>query len=166
MRRRSSWTAEELAAFLDAARDGRLEGAWHLALKAGLRIGEVLALRWVDVDPIGTSLDVRNAVVGVRHSAIKHPAGSCRERAVGLDPGTAALLNRLRRGQRIEKAEWGSEYGERGLVICREDGEPVHSRDLDRAFRRVVERAGVRPIPLAALRRTGAGASTAQGVPS
>lgn len=48
-REMQTWTADELRTFLEHGADDDLAGAWHLTA-LGLRRGEVLALRWADVD--------------------------------------------------------------------------------------------------------------------
>ena len=45
-----TWSAEQLAAFLDSRRDDRLYALWHTLAMTGLRRGEALGLRWEDVD--------------------------------------------------------------------------------------------------------------------
>ena len=44
------WDASELRAFLQAVDGHRLKAAWHVAAMTGMRRGEVLGLRWKDVD--------------------------------------------------------------------------------------------------------------------
>lgn len=154
MRQHDPWTADELASFLAAARGGRLEAAWHLAVLAGLRAGELLALRWADVDLDRARLEVRDAVVGVPYTAIKPSPEACRARVVDIDPATALLLRMHRDRQQVARADWGNEYSSQDLVICREDGRPLHPRSLDRALTAIAERARVRAVPLAAIRRT------------
>lgn len=157
------WTAEELAAFLDAARDGRLEAAWHLAATAGLRIGELLALRWSQVDLDRARIEVRDAVIGVPYAAISPPAISRRARAIDVDPGMVVhLLNHAAR-QQAERSEWSTEYRDQGLVICCENGDSLHPRSLSRAFAEVAAGAGLRPIPVASIRHTQLALSVRQG---
>ena len=45
-----TWSAEQLAAFLNARRGDRLYALWHTLAMTGLRRGEALGLRWQDVD--------------------------------------------------------------------------------------------------------------------
>ncbi len=163
MSRLDHWTPDELAAFLAEIRGTRLEAAWHLAAFGGLRTGELLALRWTDVDLDAARIDVRNAVVGVPYTAIKPPSTSRRVRAVDLHPGTVAILCEHRERQEAERSEWGSDYSDHDLVVCRESGEPLHPRSLSRALAQVAERAALRPIGLPAIRRTRAALAVQDG---
>src|SRR4051794_37237101 len=59
---RRALTAEEARALLDALSGDRLESLFVLALATGLRRGELLGLRWTDVDPAGRVLFVRQTL--------------------------------------------------------------------------------------------------------
>lgn len=59
------WTAEQLGAFLNAVEGDRLAALFHLVAYRGLRRGEVLALRWADVDLDGGHLAVTRSRVQV-----------------------------------------------------------------------------------------------------
>lgn len=62
------WEPEELAHFLDHLRGNRLEAAWRLAAMTGMRRGEILGLRWCDVDLDAARISVRHAVVTVAYA--------------------------------------------------------------------------------------------------
>jgi len=55
-----TWSSDELPTFLDAVRDDRLYAAFVLLMTTGMRRGEVLGLRWFDVDFDDSSLSVAN----------------------------------------------------------------------------------------------------------
>jgi integrase len=152
MSRLDHWTSDELAAFLTAVRSARLEAAWHLTA-AGLRAGELLALRWADVELDGARLEVRNAVTGVPFAAIKPSSTTRWARTVDLDSDLVAVLYEHRDRQRVERSEWGAQCRDRDLVLSQENGEAHHPRALPRAFARAVAEAGLRPIRLSAMRR-------------
>jgi integrase len=59
-----TWTEAQAAAFLDAVADDRLNAAWQLSLY-GLRRGEVLGLRWGDIDLQAKTITIRMARVEV-----------------------------------------------------------------------------------------------------
>lgn len=154
MSRRSRWTAADVEAFLDATVDSQLEAAWHLIAFAGLRVGEVLALRWADIDAAAGLLRVRHAVVGVPYSALAVPGSIAGERVVDALPAIDVLVDHHERQEAI-RSEWGSEHRDDSLVVCREGGRPLHSRELHRAFARLICDAGLPEIQLPDLRRSG-----------
>src|SRR5690606_31030089 len=62
-----AWDATQLRGFLDAVRSHRLHPAFHLAAHTGMRRGEVLGLRWCDLDLDAGRLSVRQAVVAIAY---------------------------------------------------------------------------------------------------
>jgi len=99
--------------------------AFTLAAYAGLRAGEVRALRWVDVDLEANVLRVRFSQTKGEVSTPK----SGHEREIPLAPQLAALLAAARPAHR------------RGLVATTTDGKPWGEYGLKQALNRAVERA-------------------------
>ena len=64
------WTAEELHRFLDLNEEHRLHPAWFVASHTGMRRGEVLGLRWADVDLDQRRLSVSQAVILVAYKLV------------------------------------------------------------------------------------------------
>lgn len=159
------WEPEELAAFLESVKGTRLEPAWRLAAMTGMRRGEVLGLRWRDVDLDQSRIAVRNAIVSVAYEILESSPKSHQARVVNLDPATTAMLRRHRERQMGERDELEDEYDERDLVICAEDGSPIHPQSFSQAFDRAVARAGLRKIRLHDLRHTHATIAVKAGVP-
>lgn len=103
-----------------------------VAACAGLRLGELLALRWSDVDFKAGALTVSRAMSAGEESSTK----TRRARTVPLAEQAATELQRLR--------EWPRFTSHTDHVFCRPDGAP-----LDRSrFIRAQEQAGVRVRPL------------------
>ncbi len=159
------WEPGELAAFLRAVEGTRLEAAWRLAAMTGMRRGEVLGLRWSDVDLDASRLAVRNALVSVAYEVLESSPKSHQARVIDLDPATTALLRRHRERQRLAKEKFGEGYDDRDLVVCAEDGTPIHPQSFSQAFARVIEPAGLRRIRLHDLRHTHATIAVQAGVP-
>lgn len=63
----ATWTAAELRAFLESLSDDRLYAAWLTLASTGVRRGELLALRWRDVDVDAKRLRVERSLVSVRN---------------------------------------------------------------------------------------------------
>lgn len=156
------WEPEELAAFLSAVRGDRLEAAWRLAAMTGMRRGEVLGLRWGDIDLAAARVSIRNAIVTVAYEVLESSPKSHQARVVDLDPATVDTL-RAHRQKRSD--ELGREPGEHELVACALDGGPIHPQTFSQAFARIVELAGIRKIRLHDLRHTHATIAVRAGVP-
>ncbi len=159
------WKPEELARFLDHARDTRFGPAWRLAAMTGMRRGEVLGLRWSDIDLDGARLAVRQAVVSVAYVILHSTPKSHQARVIDLDPGTLEQLRAHHAVQQLERAQWGSDYHDNDLVVAKENGEPIHPDSFSQAFERLVKNAGLRRIRLHDLRHTHATLAIKAGVP-
>jgi integrase len=94
------WTPHQLATFLTAVVDDDLYALWWLASLRGLRRGELVGLRWIDVDLADATLTVTRTLVElpgvVAESEPKTAAGN---RAITLDPATVKVLADHRRRQ-------------------------------------------------------------------
>ena len=116
--RQLGWTIEQARTFLSAIADHRLYAAFHLCLVAGLRRGEVLALRWSDVDLDRCQLEVRQqlAVEGGR-PLLKQLKTEASQRVVTFGPSTAEVLRRHLERQADEAAFVGDGWKQTGLVF-------------------------------------------------
>jgi integrase len=161
-----AWTAEQAAAFLAAIAAERLYPAFHLALLTGMRRGEILGLRWADVDLDAGRLAVRQTRVDVGYEVVvSEPKTARSRRQVALDGGTGAVLRSWRATQAAERLAWGPGWEDNGLVFTREDGTPVHPQTLTRTFDELVRRSGLPRIRFHGCRHTWATCALAAGVP-
>jgi integrase len=159
------WTAAELRAFLAAVDGDRLYALWLLAASTGMRRGELLGLQWSDVDLERARIAVRRSLVTVGHEiVVSDPKTAKGRRSVALDPATVAGLKVWRKYQAAERLAWGPAWIDSGLVFTREDGRPLHPREVTRAFSRHVLTAGVPIIRPHDLRHTHATLALAAGV--
>jgi integrase len=150
------WDAATLRTFLAATADHRLYPAFLLAASTGMRRGEVLGLRWSDVDLDAGRLSVSQGLVTVGYEVqFSTPKTKRSRRRVELDADTVAALRSWRARQLTERMAWGPAWTDSGLVITREDGTFVHPHSLSAAFYRAVRSApGVDPIRFHDLRHT------------
>lgn len=97
------WNAAQLAAFLDWSRDnGPNHALWHVLAYTGMRRGELLALRWRDIDLDSGTIGVRRSVGVIKHKGrpreLREGATkTARPRVIDIDPGTAAVLRAWKR---------------------------------------------------------------------
>jgi integrase len=131
----------------------------------GMRRGEILGLRWADIDFETARLSVRQALVAVAYGVIESTPKSHNARVIDLDPETVDLLREHRRRQAEERLEWGTDYQDRDLVTCHENGTPIHPHSFSQTFERLIKRAGIRVIRLHDLRHTHATLALKAGVP-
>jgi integrase len=164
-RRIQSWTADELRSFLDGVSGTRLGAVWRLAAMTGMRRGEVLGLRWSDVDLDAARLSVRQALVAVGYNVLTSTPKSHHARVIDLDAETIAMLREHRRCQDCERFEWGPDYEDQDLVVAKENGEPIHPHTFSQSFQRITKRARLRTIRLHDLRHTHATLALKAGVP-
>ena len=159
-----TWSAEQLAAFLEATRDDRLHALWHLLALTGLRRGEALALTWDDVDLEAGSLSVRRALIpNGREVVVCEPKTARGRRVVALDPQTIEVLKGQAARQLVEQATAKS-WTDTGLIFTREDGEALHPEVVSRFFRQAVKRAALPTIRLHDLRHTHATLALRAGI--
>lgn len=142
--RKLGWTLQEARAFLAAAADHRLFPAFLLALVTGLRRGEVLALRWEDVDLGERRLEVVQQLAVERgRPLLKQLKTEHSERVVTFGDRTAVVLSTHRDAQEAEKALVGPGWPHPELVFTTPLGTWVDPNNFGRAMDLLVEKAGV-----------------------
>lgn len=159
------WTPDELRTFLDYARGSRLHGIWVLASMTGMRRGELLGLRWSDVDLDEARLSVRRTLVSIAYKMHVSTPKTGRPRVIDLDPATVAGLREEHGRRKSDRDEWGDGYDDQDLVFARQDGTPLHPDRLSKAFDQDVARSGLPRIRLHDLRHTHASIALQAGVP-
>ena len=88
-----TWTGEEMRAFLAATMDDRFAPLWRLAFATGMRRGELLGLRWSDVDLVASRLTVRQTRLIVDSTVeTGMPKSRAGGRTIALDVVTVAAL--------------------------------------------------------------------------
>jgi integrase len=136
------FTPEEVLALVRAAGSEQDAAIYLLAAFTGLRRGELLALRWRDVDFAGSVVRVRASYAAGQLTTPK----SGKVRSVPMAPDVAAALARL--GQR---ANW---VGDNDLVFPGEAGDYLDGSALRRRYTAALARAGLRPLRFHDLRHT------------
>jgi integrase len=124
----------------------------RLAAYTGLRQGELLALRWRDVDFAGSAITVARAI----SAGVETSTKSGRVRRVPLPDQAAAALDRLSRRRDFTAPD--------ELVFCNALGRSLDSSALRRRFKRARDAAGLRPLRFHDLRHTYGSLLAAAGV--
>jgi integrase len=157
----TTWTGGQLASFLEGLRGDRLEVPVLLAATTGLRRGEVLGLRWSDLDLDGGRLAVRQTLSASRNPETgKHvpifgePKTRRSTRSVPLPARTVAALRAHHKAQAAERLQVGPDCTDHGLVFAEPDGSPIHPDRFRERFEYRVARSGLPRIRFHDLRHT------------
>lgn len=124
-----TWDVDQLGRFLDTVADDPHITLWWVLGFTGMRRGEVVALRWDDVDLDAGIVRVERAVGMGRGRVLaeKAPKSDAGRRAVELDPDTVAVLRDHRRRQLETRLLVGPGWRDKvGLVFTEPDGSPVN----------------------------------------
>jgi integrase len=160
------WSVAELNRFLASAASDPNLPFWRLAASTGMRRGELLGLRWRDVDLQQGRLSVRHQLV--RTGGENHfgpPKTRAGRRSISLDPQTTAILRNIQDSQATTRSTLGTAYRhDLDLVFCRDDGSPHDPNRVAHQFAAQIARAGVRRIRFHDLRHTHATIAMAAGV--
>jgi integrase len=149
------WSSDEAIGFLEAASSDPLYPAFVLQLLYGMRRGEVLGLRWQDVDRGSRMIRIRQQVhraQGQLHiGPVKTKAGNRDLPLLGL---ADAALSRRKESQDVDRALLGKSWADTGLVFTTRTGRPVEPRNLVRSFTRICDHGKLRKISVHAIRHT------------
>jgi integrase len=156
---------EQVRTLFEAARGDRLEALYIVAVTTGLRRGELQGLKWEDVDLEAGTLQVRRTLSepkgGYIFEAPKSGKGRfvrCSQRAV------EALRSHRARQNEEERLRVGPLWQDNGLVFPSGVGTPLLGGNLNRAFKDLLNRAGLPEIRFHDLRHTCATLLLRQGV--
>jgi integrase len=137
------WRSEELRRFVECTARDRMAAAWHLLVTTGMRRGELLGLRWGDIDMQQRIVSIRQSRTSVNYSVhTDSPKTERGTRVIALDPETTASLQAHHWRQLEERMAWGPTWADSGLIFVREDGSPVHPQRLSQWFAQAVRKAG------------------------
>lgn len=150
-----------------AAADGTPYGALvQLAAMTGLRQGELLGLRWQDVDLKGGVLRIRQTCQWLPRQGFitRQPKTYRSARPVALSPASVERLRQHRVKQLEERLAAGSAYQDGDLVFANSFGAPIHPTNLRRAWLQIADRAGLGRLRFHDLRHAHASLLLQQGV--
>jgi len=162
-----TWTAEDVRAFLNFIDDDPLKVVFTLLCTTGMRRGEVLGLRWSDIDFENARLRVQQTLTSVEYQLVfGEPKTSRGRRSVPFDPSTLAVLRQHRARQNESRLAIGRGWANvRDLVIVKPDGSPIHPDTVSDTFDRRVKASGLPKIRLHDLRHTWATLALEANVP-
>jgi len=147
---------EEVSRFLEVARETDYYVYFATLLYTGLRRGELIALRWRNLDLGSGKLSVVETAyrLGSGEYRIKEPKTPQSRRNVILPPSLVELFKVYRFDQELLRIQLGISLNADDFVFIRPDGSPVNPNAVTLAFRRIIKRAGLKDIRIHDLRHT------------
>src|SRR5215207_6117512 len=146
----------EARKLLDATQGDRLEALYVLAVHTGMRQGELLALKWQDVDLENATLSVRRTITksGGR-LLLGEPKTRKSRRTIDLTEASVGALREHLARQMEEITILGDRYKDAGLVFTSEVGTLINPTNLRRrSFASLLEKAKVPRVRFHDLRHT------------
>lgn len=158
-RRVKPWSLDEASQFLEAARTDPLYPAFVLSILYGLRRGEVLGLRWSDIDFEKNVLEIRQQLQRRSSGLLVGPLKTnASERDLRLRPMAREVLLMQQATQNGARAQVGASWlvadEAEALVFTTGTGRPIEPRNFVRSFQRICEQNGIRRIRVHDVRHT------------
>jgi integrase len=138
-------TAGQAARLLEAIKRNRVYWPVLVALSTGMRRGEILALRWKNIDLDRGVARVVESLEQTKTALRFKPPKTEKARAITLPSFTVEELRRLKRHQAEELLALGVRQSGDTLACARHDGEPMPPRSLTHEFAKVAGR--VKDVP-------------------
>lgn len=137
------WNQQQVKLFLENAREGKSNYyiVYLLAIWTGMRRGEILGLRWKDIDlEAGTISIVQNLVYTGKRLLIQEPKTPGSIRTVTISPFVVKELRNYKETQNQQKQLLGPAYEDNDLVIVNEMGNPLHPRSLSGNYGNLIKK--------------------------
>ena len=149
-------SVEEVERFLEAAKETDYYVYFATLVYTGLRRGELLALRWRNLDLVKATLTVVETAykLGDGRYIIKEPKTAQSRRTIDLPLPLVGLFKVYRIDQELLRIQLGVSLKADDFVFIRPDGSPINPNAVTLAFRRIIKKAGLKDIRVHDLRHT------------
>ena len=157
-------TKEEQQRFLEAIKGHELEMLFTLALGTGLRIGEILGLKWSDIDFKANELTVNRSIQRVAiyqddeivgYEVIEQTPKT--KNSIRTIPVPANIIYKLKayKKEQIENILLvGEAYNNRNYIFCDKLGNPIEDKKPGRNLKSILKQLDIEPMKFHALRHT------------
>jgi integrase len=149
---------DQARSFLEAAKGTRFEALFVLAVTSGMRQGELLGLRWEDIELDRGLVTVRSTMQRIDGEwRFMEPKSQKSRRQTVIAPSAVEALKRHRARQNQDRLKMGASWEDWRLVFANEIGRPMEVGNLtNRYFRPLLRKAGLAQIRFHDLRHTAA----------
>lgn len=157
----------QITQFLVAAQGSPFLALYQLAITTGIRQGELLGLKWSDLQWHNGTLHIQRQVQDIRGQgrSFQEPKTKAGRRSIKVGEMTLQLLRIHREHQLAQKAKAGTRWKESDLIFPSKVGTPLDPSNLRLDFYWVLEKAGLHRIRFHDLRHTAASLMLNHGIP-
>lgn len=162
----TTWNLEQVNHFFTVADQHDLAALWRLALLTGMRRGELLGLKWEDIDLERGVLAVRRTMSRGKGGQweLGQPKTAAGRRSIALPASCVTVLRKHRVNQNVQRLRLGGIWQDCGFVFTNRSGGSLHVNSLGAAFKSVTATSKLPIIRFHDLRHTSATLLLAQGV--
>jgi integrase len=141
------WDEAEVRQFLEAAKGTKYYPLFYLSLYTGARRGELLALRWQDVDFIYSQIYINRSLHHLASGAyvFTAPKTAKSRRTIALPPSAYLVLEKYRKDKEAEELLWERQIKDSDLVFS-DLGKPWRPSSVSRAWVNLAAKVGVKVI--------------------
>jgi integrase len=159
-------TSDQARTFLSAAESTRYRALFHLALHTGMREGELLGLKWEDLDWVTRQLHVKRQLQRTPGKGLvfAEPKTAAGRRTIVLSRSMVEKLREHMENQDQVRQQAGEKWQENGLIFPTTIGTPMAARNMYEDFKILLKRIGLPIIRFHDLRHTAATLMLQQGV--
>ena len=158
------FTPEEQQIFISSLEKNKNRMLFILALGSGLRLGELMALKWDDIDMAKNTLSVTRAISRISKvgkdgsrtwSVLEHaPKTKSSIRTIPLPTNIIKELKKHKAEQDKQILKYGDLYQKNNLVFCTDLGGYLDTRNLTRSYARALVKAGIEHKKFHSMRHT------------
>ena len=160
------WSYDEINTFLEHCEGERHYLTFFLAIYTGMRRGEILGIKWSDIDLVNKTIHVQRSLAYISKKGYILTSTKTRNsnRIVPISEMVVKVLMNYRTQQEMHKAQLDELYQDEDLVICTETGTKQDPRNVLRALKRLITTSGVTQIRFHDFRHTHASILISKGV--
>jgi integrase len=159
-KKNKAWTKEEVNIFLEAASKKGLVAPFLVDVVTGIRRGELLGLKWEDIDFKNKTITVNGTLYRRKGEGLKYKqktkTDSSDNRVIPIPDTVVEILKKEKALQDEMKKKFGNSYNSGNFVFINDKGEPIDPDYLTHKFREIVKTLNVKQINLHGLRHTAA----------
>lgn len=174
-KKREVLTVEEQTRFIDAIQGHKLELLYIVALATGMRLGEILGLKWKYIDFTNNTIEVYNTIqrtfvfddnMKKKLKTIEQtPKTENGTRVIPLPVSLIPKLKEHRKRQLENKLKYGQSYNISDYIFTDEMGRIIDNKKPNRNLQSILKTLGIEPIKFHGLRKTYATRLFENGVP-